>query len=54
MRRKGLKPYSILKFLAYGCNSRQCREINLSLPKNLTRTPYIILAIFYYILADAI
>jgi len=54
MRGKGLKPYAIVKFLVYGCNSRQCREFYLSLPKYLTRTPYIILTIFYYILADAI
>jgi len=48
------EPYSIVKFLVYGCNSRQCREFYLSFPKNLNRTPYIILAIFHYILADAI
>ena len=46
MRGKGFKPYSAVKFLVYECNSRQYREFYLSLPKNLTRTRYIVLAIF--------
>jgi hypothetical protein len=53
MRGKGLKPYSTVKLLVYGCNSRQSMKFYLLLPKNLARTLYIILAIFYYILVDA-